>query len=68
MRSFEILCHYDGIFRSKEEDHLYIGGGRRVILIDGDVTFNIFESQIRNISGSVSSLIKIMYSLNCGVT
>lgn len=33
-----LLCDYDGIFRSKEDGPVHIGGERRVV----DVTFDVF--------------------------
>lgn len=36
-----------------------------VILVDGDVTFDLFEARIRRIGESGSVLIKIMCSLKC---
>lgn len=53
------------ILKREEEDHVCIGGKKRVVIIDGDVTFDIFESQIKYISGSGSSHVKIIYSLKC---
>lgn len=58
MRSVVVLCHCDGILKSEEEDHIYIGGERRVFLIDGDVPFDIFESQIRHTSDIGSSVLR----------
>lgn len=58
-----ILCNYDGVLRGDEEDHLYIGGERRVVLLDDDnVTYDFFKSQIRCICRSGSSPIKMMCS------
>lgn len=51
------------ILKREEEDHVCIGGKKRVVIIDGDVAFDIFESQIKYISGS--SHVKIIYSLKC---
>lgn len=45
MQSIVSLCHYDGTFRSKEEDPIDVGGERTVVLINRDVTFDKFESQ-----------------------
>lgn len=36
-----------------------------VALLKGDVTFDLFESQIRRASDSESSLVKIIYFLKC---
>lgn len=65
MRSYIVLCHYNGILRSEEEDPVYIGGEKRVLLVDGDVPFDLFESQIRRASSSGFSPIKIIYFLKC---
>lgn len=59
------LCHYDGIFRSEEKNPIYIRVERRVVLVDGDVSFDKFESQIRRVSGSGSFPIRIIYFLKC---
>lgn len=45
MRSFIVLCHYDGVLKSEEKDFVNIGGERRVVLKDTDVSFDIFERQ-----------------------
>lgn len=45
------------------EDLIYIVGEGRVVLIGGDVTFDLFESLIKRISGSESSFIKSILSL-----
>lgn len=37
------LFQYDGVFRSDENDSIYNGGERRVVLIGRYVTFNLFE-------------------------
>lgn len=47
-----VLCHYDVFFISEEEDPVYTGDGRRVILTDRDVTFDLFESQVGRFSSS----------------
>lgn len=44
MRSVLLLCHYDGILTSEADDPVYIGSERKVILLDGDVFFDLFES------------------------
>lgn len=49
MSSAVLLCHYNGILRSEEEDPVYIRGEKRVLLIEGDVSFDLFESQIRTL-------------------
>lgn len=54
MRSIVVLCHY-GVLRSKEEDCIYIEGERRVLLVDADASFYLFESQIKHFSGNGSS-------------
>lgn len=55
-----ILCHYGGVPRNEEKDPSSLderregGGGRgekRVLLLDGDVPFHLFEDQIRLVSG-----------------
>lgn len=51
----------------EEKDLLYIEGERRVGLIDNDVTFDHCESQIRHVSRTGSSAIKIINSLKCDV-
>lgn len=44
MMSLMVVCHYDEIITSNEDDALYTVGERRVVIIDGDVTFDRFES------------------------
>lgn len=63
IRSFVVLCHYDRILRSEHEDPVYVGGERSVVLIHGNVSFDLFNSQIRRINGSESYAIKVIYSL-----
>lgn len=41
-----VLCHYDEILRSEEENHVYIEVEMRVVIVDGDVPFDQFESQM----------------------
>lgn len=48
-----------GFLEAKRKILFYIGGERRVVLVDGDVSFELFQSKIRHISGK-SSYIKIM--------
>lgn len=60
-----VLCHYDGILKSEEEGSVYIGGERRVVLIDNDATFEHFESKKRLMVGCGSSPIKVIYLLKC---
>lgn len=55
------------ILTSKEEDRVYIGCEKKVFLVDGDISFDLFGSQIRHISGNGSSPIKIIYFLLCEV-
>lgn len=43
-----VFYHWDGIYRSEEEDSLYIGSER---LSCGDITSNHFESHIRRMGG-----------------
>lgn len=52
-----VLCPYDCLIKSKERDLFSIRGKKRSFLINGDVTFDLFESQIGRISGSESSSI-----------
>lgn len=59
-----VLCHYEGILRSKEEDPVYVRGERKVVLIDKGVTFDQFESQIKRVNGCRFST-KIIYSFKC---
>lgn len=40
---------------SEEDDPVYIRDEKRILLMDGDVPFDLFEIQIRNASGSGSS-------------
>lgn len=49
-----VLYQYDGIFSSDEEYLVYTVGERRVILIDSDVIFDLFECEIRLIRGNGS--------------
>lgn len=42
------VCYYDGILRSEEEDAIYIGDERRIVLVDGDVTFDRFLESDKN--------------------
>lgn len=59
MMSVIILCHYDEILKSEEENHVYIEGVRWMVLIDGNVSF--YQSRVgRHFSGSMSSAIKII--------
>lgn len=51
MRFVVILCHYDGVLRNKEEDLVHVERKKRVLLLNGDVYFHLFESQIRYVSG-----------------
>lgn len=60
-----MLCHYNGILKSEKEDLVYIGGERRVVLINRNVTFDQFESHIRRINGCGPSFINVIYSLKC---
>lgn len=43
MWSFVVVCHYVGILRSDEDDAIYIGGERRVLIVDDEVTLDRFE-------------------------
>lgn len=47
-----VLYHYDGVLKSNEEDPVYVDSDKRVVLIDGGVTFYLLEDQIRRISES----------------
>lgn len=67
MKSFLVFCHYEGIFRSVEEDLVYIKGERRVVLIDKNITLDKFD-HIRHVSGCESSSIKIIYFFKCKAT
>lgn len=40
-----MLCQYDGILRNEEEDRMYVESERKVVLVDRDVMFDMFESQ-----------------------
>lgn len=44
MKSFMVLCHYNRILRREKEYPVYVGGERRDVLINRDVTFDQFES------------------------
>lgn len=60
-----VLCQYDGILKNEEEDRMYVEGERKVVLVDRDVMFDMFESQIKRVSGCGSVHIKINYSFKC---
>lgn len=50
--------------RSEEDNITYIGGEKRVVLIDHDIPFDLFESKIRRASGSGSSVnLTALYSV-----
>lgn len=38
-----VTFHYNGILRNKKDDAFCIGGERRVVLLDSDVTFNMVD-------------------------
>lgn len=48
MRYVIVLCHYCGVFRNEEEDPVYIGGEKRILVLDADIPFHLFERQIRH--------------------
>lgn len=58
-----VVLYYDGVFRSEEEDPIYLCGEIRVVLIDNNVALDHFKSQIRRITRSGSSAIRIIFSL-----
>lgn len=37
MKFIVVLCRYDVVLRSEEEDHVFIRGAKMVVLVDGDV-------------------------------
>lgn len=53
-----VLSHYGEILRSGE-----VGGERRIVLVDVDVPFDLFEIQIKCATSNGSSLVKIFYFL-----
>lgn len=59
-----LLCHYDGILISEEEDAVCIEGERRIILLDDDISYDLFESQI-GLLVVVDPPILRSYSLKC---
>lgn len=41
-----LLCHCDRTLSSEEEDFVYIGGERMIVLLDSEVTFDQSGNQI----------------------
>lgn len=41
MKSLVVSCHYSGVLRNEEEDHIFIVGEKGVLLLDGN---NFFPS------------------------
>lgn len=60
-----MLCHYGGVLRNEEEDPVFIGGEKRVLLLDKDVPFHRFEEQVRLASGMGSAPMRLFYSTKC---
>lgn len=38
-----MFCHNNGILKSEEDDPVYIEGEKRILLMDRDVPFDLFE-------------------------
>lgn len=65
MRSVVVLCHYGEVFRNEKEDLVFIGGEKRVLLLDTNVPFHLFEIQIKHASGIGYGPMKLIYSIKC---
>lgn len=63
MRSVVVLCQYGGILRNEEDDPVFIGGEKRVLLLDGNVFFHLFEGQIKHTSRIGFAPMKLIYSI-----
>lgn len=42
MKTYVVLCHYDGALRCSEKDPVFIRSELKLVLVDGDVSFNLF--------------------------
>lgn len=67
MRCAVILCHYGGVLRNEEEDPVFIGSEKRVLILDGTVLFYLLKSQIRHASDIRSVPMNLIYSIKCEV-
>lgn len=51
-----VLCHFNRVLSSDEDDPVYIKGERRVFLTDDVFTFDLFKGQIRQVEVELSLL------------